>query len=79
MTTVTRWWFVRHAPVPGMQGRLYGSSDVACDEKSLQNAVKISPRLEPLVEIKYDDDKIILDFPKELYPTKLMLLQSAVI
>ena len=31
MTTVTRWWFVRHAPVPGMQGRLYGSSDVACD------------------------------------------------
>ncbi len=36
------------------------------DEKSLQNAVKISPRLEPLVEIKYDDDKIILDFPKEL-------------
>jgi alpha-ribazole phosphatase len=31
VTTVTRWWFVRHAPVPGMKGRLYGSSDVACD------------------------------------------------
>ena len=29
--TVTRWWLVRHAPVPGMQGRLYGPSDVACD------------------------------------------------
>lgn len=28
---VTRWWLVRHAPVPNMQGRLYGSSDVACD------------------------------------------------
>ena len=36
------------------------------DEKSLKNAIIISPRLEPLVEVKYDDDKIILDFPKEL-------------
>lgn len=28
---MTRWWLVRHAPVPGMKGRLYGSADVACD------------------------------------------------
>lgn len=31
MTTVTRWWFVRHAPVTGMEGRLYGSAEVPCD------------------------------------------------
>lgn len=26
--TVTRWWWVRHAPVTSHQGRLYGQSDV---------------------------------------------------
>ena len=31
MTSVTRWWFVRHAPVPNTEGRLYGSANVACD------------------------------------------------
>ncbi|NQW00965.1 MAG: histidine phosphatase family protein [Rhodospirillales bacterium] len=31
MTTVTRWWWVRHAPVVGMDGKIYGSDDVACD------------------------------------------------
>ncbi len=31
MSTVTRWWFVRHAPVVGMTGKIYGSDDVACD------------------------------------------------
>ena len=30
-TTTTRWWWVRHAPVPDMQGILYGSDDVPCD------------------------------------------------
>ncbi len=30
-TIETRWWFVRHAPVVGMKGRLYGSADVPCD------------------------------------------------
>jgi len=27
----TRWWWVRHAPVPGHLGRLYGAMDVDCD------------------------------------------------
>ena len=27
----TAWWWVRHAPVVGQQGRLYGSLDVDCD------------------------------------------------
>ena len=30
-TVVTRWWWVRHAPVTGMVGKLYGSDDVPCD------------------------------------------------
>jgi alpha-ribazole phosphatase len=31
MTTVTSWWFVRHAPVIGVEGKIYGSDDVECD------------------------------------------------
>lgn len=27
----TRWWWVRHAPVIGHDGRIYGQSDVPCD------------------------------------------------
>ncbi|GAB4370928.1 MAG: histidine phosphatase family protein [Kiloniellaceae bacterium] len=29
--TATRWWWIRHAPVVGHDGRLYGSLDVDCD------------------------------------------------
>jgi alpha-ribazole phosphatase len=27
----TRWWWVRHAPVPGAPGRIFGQQDVPCD------------------------------------------------
>ena len=30
MTVVTRWWWIRHAPVPD-NGRIYGQSDLSCD------------------------------------------------
>lgn len=30
-STVTRWWWVRHAPVTANKGRIYGARDVACD------------------------------------------------
>jgi broad specificity phosphatase PhoE len=30
MSLVTRWWWIRHAPVPD-NGRIYGQSDLACD------------------------------------------------
>jgi alpha-ribazole phosphatase len=30
MPVVTRWWWIRHAPVPS-DGRIYGQSDLACD------------------------------------------------
>ena len=31
MRKVTRWWWVRHAPAIGHDGRIYGQTDVACD------------------------------------------------
>jgi alpha-ribazole phosphatase len=30
-TTMTRWWWIRHAPVVGQDGRIYGNLDVDCD------------------------------------------------
>ena len=30
MSVVTRWWWIRHAPVPD-GGRIYGQSDLPCD------------------------------------------------
>ena len=30
LTIATRWWWVRHAPVPD-DGRIYGQSDLDCD------------------------------------------------
>ena len=29
--SVTRWWWVRHAPVPNPERRCYGQSDKDCD------------------------------------------------
>jgi len=29
--TVTRWWWIRHAPVPNPEGRCYGQNDRDCD------------------------------------------------
>ena len=31
MSTETRWWWVRHAPVAGVDGVIYGANDVDCD------------------------------------------------
>ena len=31
MTVMTRWWWVRHAPVTCMGGRIYGDDDPPCD------------------------------------------------
>ena len=28
---ITRWWWVRHAPVPNPEARCYGQSDKDCD------------------------------------------------
>ncbi len=45
--TVTRWWWIRHAPVVGHEGRVYGSNDVPAhtdDPESYGNLARRLPR-----------------------------------
>jgi broad specificity phosphatase PhoE len=45
--TVTRWWWVRHAPVRNDGGNIYGQSDIACDTSDIEvfeAVAKILPR-----------------------------------
>ena len=44
---VTRWWWVRHAPVRNDGGNIYGQSDIACDTSDsevFEAVAKILPR-----------------------------------
>ena len=46
MTAATHWWWVRHAPVKGAAGRIYGTLDVGCDtsdERSFRALEKTLP------------------------------------
>lgn len=45
MSTVTRWWWVRHAPVVGVDGLLYGSDDVQCDTSDRVSFEALASRL----------------------------------
>jgi alpha-ribazole phosphatase len=44
-TDVTRWWFVRHAPVIGVTGRIYGGDDVECDVSDVDACRMLATRL----------------------------------
>lgn len=35
MSDCTRWWWVRHAPVVGVDGVIYGANDVECDVSNI--------------------------------------------
>jgi alpha-ribazole phosphatase len=41
----TRWWLVRHAPVVGVQGKIYGADDVECDRSDLVSFQSLARRL----------------------------------
>ena len=44
---ITRWWWVRHAPVPNPEGRCYGQSDKDCDvsnEELFQHQAALLPK-----------------------------------
>lgn len=44
--TVTRWWWVRHAPVTENQGRIYGAADLDCvteDAAAFQGLARLLP------------------------------------
>ena len=44
------------------------------DEKSISSAIQVSPVLDPPIEIKYDDDQIILEFPNNLLPDQTYVI-----
>ena len=41
----TRWWWIRHAPVTGHEGRVYGASDVPCDVSARDVFQRLAGRL----------------------------------
>ena len=43
-------------------------------EKSIKNAVKISPHLDLPAEIKYADDELIINFPEDLLPDQTYVI-----
>ena len=43
--TETRWWFVRHAPVPNPEKRCYGQRDVECDTTNAAAFDNLATRL----------------------------------
>lgn len=45
MFTVTKWWLVRHAPVPGFAGRLYPHEDVEADVSDAAAFQSLAERL----------------------------------
>jgi broad specificity phosphatase PhoE len=44
-TTVTRWWWVRHAPVPNPESRCYGQGDKDCDVSDIESFQGLSSML----------------------------------
>lgn len=45
MRKTTRWWWIRHAPVTGHDGRLYGRRDVAADLSDVGALKSLAERL----------------------------------
>ncbi len=41
----TRWWLVRHAPVVGVEGKIYGADDVECDTSDAVSFQALAKRL----------------------------------
>ncbi|HTY68690.1 MAG TPA: histidine phosphatase family protein [Alphaproteobacteria bacterium] len=44
-TVVTRWWWIRHAPVPNPEQRCYGQRDMACDTSNVEAFRALASRL----------------------------------
>ena len=42
---VTRWWWIRHAPVVGTHGRVYGQMDVECDVSDVASFKALAHRV----------------------------------
>ncbi len=44
---ITRWWWVRHAPVPQLADRIYGSMDPDADVSDTQRFIRLAQSLPP--------------------------------
>jgi len=44
-TETTRWWLVRHAPVVGVEGKIYGADDVECDVSDAESFRSLARRV----------------------------------
>lgn len=42
---VTRWWWIRHAPVVGTHGKVYGQMDVECDVSDIASFKALAHRV----------------------------------
>jgi len=42
---ITRWWWIRHAPVVGQDGRIYGADDVDADTNDPESYANLAERL----------------------------------
>ena len=42
MTDISRWWWIRHAPVVGFDGRFYGGADVDCDVSDTASFISLT-------------------------------------
>lgn len=45
MSDCTRWWWVRHAPVVGVDGIIYGANDVECDVSNIEHFKSLAETL----------------------------------
>jgi len=52
---ITRWWWVRHAPVPNPEGRCYGQTDKDCDVSN-ESLFKHQARLLPKGAVWYSSN-----------------------
>lgn len=43
--TTTRWWWIRHAPVPNPEARCYGQSDMECDTSNAPAFANLATRV----------------------------------
>ena len=78
MIRPTGWWWIRHAPVPGSEGRLNGQREVDCDtsdQASFQVLAALLPgdavaaRLVNTACLRFSHPRLIVEFEQDTEPT----------
>lgn len=82
-STVTRWWWVRHAPVTVNEGRIYGQRDLPCETSDLdafafladllpENPVLVTSTLQRTTQTAHGIQIAGADFPQALQEPAFM-------